>query len=307
MDRIIVISGPTAVGKTKYAIEVAKSLNGEIVSCDSMQLYKFMNIGSAKPTSYEKSQVVHHLVDVIDPRDDFSVAIYQKMAKEAIFKILNKGKTPIISGGTGLYLNSLLYDMDFSGVEEDKEYREYLEKLAELKGPEYVHSLLKDVDSKGYERIHPNNLKKVIRALEGAKTGNKINDFRSVIKKTTDYEPILICLNRNRDELYNRINLRVDLMLEEGLIDEVRGLLNMGLKDSDISMKGIGYKEIISYLNGEISIEEATDLIKKNTRHLAKRQVTWFKRYKEMKWFNLSDFKNDEAGILEVLKWLRKK
>lgn len=307
MDRIIVISGPTAVGKTKYAIEVAKSLNGEIVSCDSMQLYKFMNIGSAKPTSYEKSQVVHHLVDVIDPRDDFSVAIYQKMAKEAIFKILNKGKTPIISGGTGLYLNSLLYDMDFSGVEEDKEYREYLEKLAELKGPEYVHSLLKDVDSKGYERIHPNNLKKVIRALEGAKTGNKINDFKSVIKKTTDYEPILICLNRNRDELYNRINLRVDLMLEEGLIDEVRGLLNMGLKDSDISMKGIGYKEIISYLNGEISIEEATDLIKKNTRHLAKRQVTWFKRYKEMKWFNLSDFKNDEAGILEVLKWLRKK
>lgn len=307
MNKIIVIAGPTAVGKTKYAIEVAKVVDGEILSCDSMQLYKYMDIGSAKPTAEEKGQAVHHLVDVIHPGEDFSVAIYQKMAIAAINDIIKRGKIPVISGGTGLYLNSILYDMDFSGANEDKEYRNQLYDLAKIKGPEYVHGMLKDLDLNAYKRIHPNNLKKVIRALEGAKSGNKIMNFKLAERPNMKFSPILICLNRNREELYERINKRVDIMIDEGLVNEVRAILNMGLSEAHISMKGIGYKEIISYLKGEITLEDAIELIKKNTRHLAKRQITWFKRYDEMKWFNLSDFKNDEEGISEVVTWIKKK
>ncbi len=307
MREIIVIAGPTAVGKTKYAIAAAKAFDGEIVSCDSMQLYKYMDIGSAKPTAEERAEAVHHLVDEIDPKEPFSVAKYEKMAKDAIADIFSRGKKPIVSGGTGLYLNSLLYDMDFGNAPKDDELRETLEKEAELFGPEYIYGKLREIDPEAAERIHPNNVKKVIRAIEGASAGNNITDFKNCQKKCADYDAVLIGLTRNREELYERINLRVDIMVEEGLFREVENLLEMGLAEEDISMKGIGYKEIIGYFDGLYDRDEAIRLIKQNSRHLAKRQLTWFRRYNDMKWFNISDYQGDEEAIEDILTWLRKR
>ncbi|MBR6585626.1 MAG: tRNA (adenosine(37)-N6)-dimethylallyltransferase MiaA [Firmicutes bacterium] len=305
MRQIIVVAGPTAVGKTKYAIEIAKAFNGEVVSCDSMQLYKYMDIGSAKPTAEEQAQVKHWLVDEIDPKESFSVARYQEMAKACIEDIFSRGKTPVIGGGTGLYLNSLLYEMDFSNAPQDDELRQTLENEAELFGPEYLHNKLKEADPVAAERIHPNNIKKVIRALEGAISGNTITDFKNCQEKCKDYDTILIGLTRNRAELYDRINLRVDIMVEQGLFEEVEGLLQMGLEEADISMKGIGYKEIIGYFDGLYTKEEAIDLIKKNSRHLAKRQLTWFRRYDDMTWFDINNYENDEAAIEDIIKWVQ--
>jgi len=305
MRQIIVVAGPTAVGKTKYAIEIAKAFDGEVVSCDSMQLYKYMDIGSAKPTAEEQAQVKHWLVDEIDPKESFSVARYQEMAKACIEDIFSRGKTPVIGGGTGLYLNSLLYEMDFSNAPQDDELRQTLENEAELFGPEYLHNKLKEADPVAAERIHPNNIKKVIRALEGAISGNTITDFKNCQEKCKDYDTILIGLTRNRAELYDRINLRVDIMVEQGLFEEVEGLLQMGLEEADISMKGIGYKEIIGYFDGLYTKEEAIDLIKKNSRHLAKRQLTWFRRYEDMTWFDINNYENDEAAIEDIIKWVQ--
>lgn len=303
---IIVICGPTAVGKTKYAIETALAFNGEIVSCDSMQLYKYMDIGSAKPTPEEQAQVKHYLVDEIDPSESFSAAKYQTMAKDAIEKIFAKGKIPIIAGGTGLYLNALLYDMDFSAPPGDTAFRDELYKLAEEQGAEVLHNKLKTLDSAAAERIHPNNIKKVVRAIEAAKEGNKVKDFAVDLRPTKDYTPRLVGLTRDRAELYARINLRVDLLLSQGLVEEVRGLLQRGLTESDISMKGIGYKEIIGYLEGRYILSEAADLVKKNTRHYAKRQLTWFKRYTDMQWFNISEYESDKLCLEDIFKWLKK-
>ncbi|MEE0514806.1 MAG: tRNA (adenosine(37)-N6)-dimethylallyltransferase MiaA [Emergencia sp.] len=303
---IIVICGPTAVGKTKYAIETALAFNGEIVSCDSMQLYKYMDIGSAKPTPEEQAQVKHYLVDEIDPSESFSAAKYQTMAKDAIEKIFAKGKIPIIAGGTGLYLNALLYDMDFSAPPGDTAFRDELYKLAEEQGAEVLHNKLKTLDSAAAERIHPNNIKKVVRAIEAAKEGNKVKDFAADLRPTKDYTPRLVGLTRDRAELYARINLRVDLLLAQGLVEEVRGLLQRGLTESDISMKGIGYKEIIGYLEGRYILSEAADLVKKNTRHYAKRQLTWFKRYTDMQWFNISEYESDKLCLEDIFKWLKK-
>ena len=305
MKKILVIAGPTAVGKTKFAIEAAKAVDGEIVSCDSMQLYKYMDIGSAKPTPQELSQVRHHLVDIVDPAEPFSVALYQKMANAAIEDIFSRGKIPIIAGGTGLYLNSLLYDMDFASAPCDMDLRKSLEKEAELMGGDYLHKKLQEVDSQAAERIHPNNIKKLIRALECANTGTNIKDFRAGGHKRKDYERNLIGLTRNRDELYDRINKRVDILVQQGLFKEVEELLERGLTEDDISMKGIGYKEIIGYFDGLYTKEQAIDLIKKNTRHLAKRQLTWFRRYEDMKWLNISDFAKEEDAVREMLLWLK--
>lgn len=304
---LIVVAGPTAVGKTKFAIEAALAVGGEVVSCDSMQLYQYMDIGSAKPTAEEQAKVKHWLVDQIDPAQPFSVAEYQRLAKSAIEDIFSRGKTPVIAGGTGLYLNSLLYDMDFGNAPQDLELRQTLEKEADLFGAEYLHKKLAEVDPVAAERIHPNNIKKVIRALEGAMNGNPINDFQNVKEKCKDYTPILIGLTRNRPELYDRINQRVDILVSDGLFKEVEELLKRGLTEDDISMKGIGYKEIIGYFDGKYTKEEAIDLIKKNTRHLAKRQLTWFRRYEEMRWLNISDFQSDEDAVREMITWLKNK
>ena len=298
--KIIVIAGPTACGKTEYAIKVAQHADGEIVSCDSMQLYKYMSIGSAKPTPEEQAAVRHWLVDEIDPRDEFSVARYRDMAKDAINDILSRGKVPVVAGGTGLYLNSILYDMDFSDADKDTELRKTLMDEAELFGPEFVHKKLEMIDPIKASKIHPNNLKKVIRALEGASSGKGIADFSDLRTRTADYDVLLIGITRDRDELYDRINRRVDIMVNEGLFKEVENLLEMGLQEEDISMKGIGYKEIIAYFDGVYSKEDAIEKIKQNTRHLAKRQLTWFRRYEDMHWVNISEL-GDEGALDEIL------
>ena len=289
-NRIIpVIVGPTAVGKTKYAVQIARKLNGEIVSADSMQIYQFMDIGSAKPTEEEQAAARHHLVDAVDPREPFSVAQYRHMAKECIEDIFQRDKLPVISGGTGLYVNALIYDMDFSAPPADLEQREKYRRTAEEKGPQYLHDILNDIDPDAAARIHPNNVRKVIRAIEAAKSGEKIPSFETSFRSTLDYRCILIGLQRDRAELYDRINRRVDQMISDGLEDEIRSLMSMGLSSSDISMKGIGYKEMIDAMNGRITMEEAAELIKRNSRRYAKRQMTWFRRYPDIRWFDLSE------------------
>lgn len=303
--QIIIIAGPTAVGKTEYAIETAKAINGEIVSADSMQLYKYMDIGSAKPTPEELSQVKHYLVDEIDPREKFSVAKYQKLAKAAIREIFDKGKVPVISGGTGLYINSLMYEMDFAAPPSDEAFRKEIEDMALKKGRDYIHSKLAELDPDAAARIHPNNVKKVIRAIEAAQNGNKVKDFDNAQVPAADYDVLLAGLTRDRAELYERINRRVDILIEKGLVEEVSSLMQMGLGYDDISMKGIGYKEIIGSLEGKYTIEEAIELIKKNTRHYAKRQLTWLRRYDNIKWFNLSSYEDKTMAMGDILKWLR--
>lgn len=302
MRKIIVVAGPTAVGKTEYAIKIAQEFNGEIVSCDSMQLYKYMDIGSAKPTKEEQDQVKHYLVDEIDPKEKFSVAVYEKLAKQAIEKIFAKGKTPVIAGGTGLYLNALLYQMNFGEVGENPEVRAKYQKIADEEGIDALFDILKEKSPETADRLHKNNLKRVIRALETLETtGNSTENFTNVNIKTDAYEPVMVCLNRDREELYDRINRRVDILVDMGLLDEVKGLMDMGFTADDIAMKGIGYKEIIAYFNGEYDLQTAVELVKRNTRRYAKRQITWFKRYDDMKWFNLT-YENLEDIIL----WLKR-
>ena len=249
----------------------------------------------------------HYLVDEIEPTEAFSAARYQKLAKGAIEEIFAKGKTPVIAGGTGLYLSALLYDMDFSAPPGDTAFRDSLYKEAETYGPAWLHKKLEEADPEAAKRIHPNNIKKVVRAIEAASLGEKVKDFASDLKLTSDYSARLIGLARDRQQLYDRINQRVDLLMEQGLCDEVKGLMERGLTESDISMKGIGYKEIIGYLEGRYDLAEAVDLVKKNTRHYAKRQLTWFKRYKDMQWFNISEYDSDESCLEEIFKWLEKK
>lgn len=307
-NKVIAVAGPTAVGKTKFAIEVARRFDGEVVSCDSMQLYKFMNIGSAKPDAEEMAQVKHHLVDIIDPRVPFSVAEYQQLAKAAIADVMSRGKVPVISGGTGLYLNSLIYDMDFSSNPGDLTYRKELEKIAEEEGTEAVHRMLQNEDPDAAALIHPNNTKRIIRALERLHDGEgNVRPFRGILKETDDYEMILVGLTRERQELYDRINARVDILINNGLVDEVKELTSMGLTSDDISMKGIGYKEIIAYLNDECDLETAVDTVKKNTRHYAKKQLTWYRRYDKINWLNISEFNSDEDAIEELISWLEKR
>ncbi|WP_432664907.1 tRNA (adenosine(37)-N6)-dimethylallyltransferase MiaA [Wukongibacter baidiensis] len=293
---VVIIAGPTAVGKTDISIEIAKRLEGEIISADSMQIYKYLNIGSAKPTEEEMQKIPHYLIDEIDPRTEFSVSEYKNLAKEYIDKVISRNKLPIIAGGTGLYVNSLLYDMDFSNTSSDKEIRDRLTSEYEKYGGEYLHNKLKEVDSEAAERIHTNNVKRVIRALEiFYSTGETTKDFSKDLIENQDYNYILIGLRRDRQLLYERINMRVDIMFDQGLLEEVQDLVNMGLKVEDISMKGIGYKEVIGYIDGEYDLSYAKELIKKNTRRYAKRQLTWFKRYDKMKWFDLD---NDKEKII---------
>ena len=305
--KIIAVAGPTAAGKTEFAIRIAKATLGEVVSCDSMQLYKYMDIGSAKPTPSQLAEVPHHLVDMIDPRDEFSVAKYQKLAKEAIADIFSRGKTPVICGGTGLYLESLIYDLDFAAEPGDPENRERYYKIAEEQGPEALFALLEEKAPESAERIHPNNIKRVVRALEASDSGSPIEDINTAPEKTKDYEVSLIGITRDREELYDRINRRVDILMEEGLFDEVKSLVGMGLTFDDISMKGIGYKELIGHLNNEYDLAEAVRLIKRNTRHFAKRQMTWFRRYEDMRWFNVSEYESEDACLKDILKWLSRK
>lgn len=302
---VLAIVGPTAVGKTEYAIRIAKELEGEILSADSMQIYRYMDIGSAKPSPTELALIPHHLVGTVDPRTPWSVADYQKAAKACINDIFKRGKLPIISGGTGLYVNSLLYDMDFTNSSRSLDLRKRLEQEALENGPESVHRYLESIHPEAADRIHPNNLKKVIRAIEvKEESGKGIPAFHQSFTKTNEYQWTLIGLSRNRDQLYERINQRVVQLMESGLIKEVENLLSMGLTKDDSSMLGIGYKEIIDYLAGAYSKQQAIELIQKNSRNYAKRQLTWFRRYEEIQWFDLTQLEIQRNSFNEIKNYL---
>ena len=306
--KIVVIIGPTAVGKTKYAIRIAQNLDGEILSADSMQVYEHMNIGSAKPTDEELATVRHHLIGEVDPLQEWSAAEYQKKAKGRIDEMFSRGKLPVICGGTGLYVNSLIYDMDFSTAKGDESLRKELRLLADTMGGQALHDRLTKVDPTAAERIHPNNIKKMIRAIEVAETAGKgIPAFDGVFQKAGDYDSIMIGLNIDRQILYNRIEQRVDAMIEAGLVDEVRMLLARGLTEDHNSMKGIGYKELIGFLQNEYSLEEAVKKIKQNSRNYAKRQMTWFRRYDNIKWFDLTDVVDFEQSAQKVTEYIQSK
>lgn len=301
--RLLIIAGPTAVGKTDTAIILAKELNGEIISADSMQIYKNMNIGTAKPSLEEMQGIPHHLIDVVNPDESFSVAEFQKLAKNTIDDLILNKKLPIIAGGTGLYINSLIYNMDFTQSVSNWQLREELQKEATNMGNEYVHNKLKEIDPDAANRIHPNNVKKVIRAIEVYyETGEKIGDFSKDITLNDEYEFFLVGLTRNREELYDRINMRVDIMIEQGLVDEVKNLLDLGYSKDLISFRGLGYKEIIGYLEGEYGLDEAVRILKRDTRRYAKRQLTWFRRYSNINWYNISDYSTSENLADHIIK-----
>ena len=301
---LIILTGPTAVGKTALSIELAKDLNAEIISADSMQIYEYMDIGSAKVTKKEMDGVIHHMIDEVKPDFAFSVSEFQNRANKYIKEIANKGKNVLVTGGTGLYLNSLIYNMDFAKSNSNSKIREELEKELKEKGIDYMHEKLKSLDSDAASRIHKNNTKRVIRAIEVCLDGKKMQDFSSDLKYNEEYLPIIIVLNRDRENLYNRINKRVDIMMESGLVKEVKKLLDMGYDKNLISMQGIGYKEIVKYLEGEYTLDEAVEIIKRDSRRYAKRQITWFKRYKDSKWFDLEKYDNMEVLKEDILNFI---
>jgi tRNA dimethylallyltransferase len=303
MNDVIVIVGPTASGKTNLSIELAKRLNGEIISADSMQIYKYMDIGTAKPTHEEMQGIRHYMIDEVLPNEEFNVVKFKELADKYIEEILAKGKLPIIVGGTGLYISSLVDNISFSESDCDWEYRETLKREAEEYGPEYLHNKLKLVDGKSAESIHPNNVKRVIRALEVFHQTKKPLSYHNEMSRSipSKYNFFLIGLVMDRQLLYERINNRVDIMLQSGLVDEVRKLMELGFADSLVSMQGIGYKEILSYLNKETTLEEAAEEIKQGTRRYAKRQLTWFKRIKEINWFRTDNYGNTHNMLKDVL------
>ena len=295
MENLIIITGPTGIGKTELSLELAKKYKGEIISSDSMQIYKKLNIGTAK-IDLNKTRIPHHMIDIIEPSDNFTVADFKNQAKKIITDINNRGGLPFLIGGTGLYINSLVYNLDFTETEPDYDYRDKLREILDQEGSEFLYEKLQDQDRAMAEKIHKNNAQRIIRALEILKSGNKKGDnFR---EENKDYNLIYIGLNMDRAKLYEKINQRVDKMIDLGLVDEVKNLLDEGLDKKSQSLKAIGYKEVISYLDGEIDFDEMVDLIKKNSRHYAKRQLTWFRRDKRIKWFDresdtiLSDIEN---------------
>ena len=303
---LIILTGPTAVGKTDLSIKLSKSLNAEIISADSMQIYKYMDIGSAKVTKEEMDGVIHYMIDEVTPDVPFSVSEFQMRSEKYIEEINKKGKNVLITGGTGLYLNSLIYNMDFAKSNANNEIREKLEQELAENGIDYMHEKLRGLDEEAANRIHKNNTKRVIRAIEVCLSGNKMNDFSKDLRYNEKYKPIIIVLNRDREVLYQRINKRVDIMLENGLLDEVKELLKMGYTKDMISMQGIGYKEMIKYLDGEYTYDEAIEIIKRDSRRYAKRQLTWFKRYQDAKWFDLDKYQDIEILKEDIINHIEK-
>lgn len=310
MKKLLIIAGPTAVGKTDISIKLAQKLNGEIISTDSMQIYEHMDIGSAKITTDEMQGINHHLIDFVSPFKKFSVAEFKDNALKAMDNIYSMNKLPMLVGGTGLYINSIIYNYSFTEAEKDDEYRTYLENLADEKGKEYVHNMLKEIDKESYDKIHFNNLKRVIRALEVYKiTGKTLSEYSKEEEKhmfDIPYDVKYFVLTMNRDKLYERINKRVDIMIEKGLIDEVKKLQSMGCTEEMQSMQGIGYKEILYYLHGKMSLEDSIELIKKKSRNYAKRQLTWFRRDPRAIWIDKDKFSCDDDIINYILDLYKK-
>lgn len=301
---LIILTGPTAVGKTNLSIKLAKLVGGEIISADSMQVYKGMDIGSAKIMPEEMEDVPHHLIDILDPWDEFNVVVFQQKCKEAMTEIYERGHIPILTGGTGFYIQAVLKDIDFTENEDNNEYRKQLEILGDEKGAEYLHNMLREIDPESSEAIPVNNKKRVIRALEFYHfTGKKISVHnKEEASKEPAYNFCYFVLNDDRDKLYERIDMRVDIMLKNGLEDEVYHLLEKGCSRDMVSMQGLGYKEMIDYLEGKITLEEAVYIIKRDTRHFAKRQITWFKREKDVIWLNKPEFDYSDEKILDFMK-----
>lgn len=297
MRKICIIAGPTASGKSALAVEVAKQINAEIISADSMQIYEKMTIGTAKITEGEMDGIKHHLVDFVDPKERFTVSDFQRLALKKIEEITTTGKNVIVVGGTGLYLHSLIYDMDFSNSDVDTTIRDALSKEAEAEGPEKMYEKLLEVDPISAANIHPNNVKRVLRALEVYYvTGKPFSVGYNFRKENNKFQVDYYALTMPRDILYQRINYRVDKMIEEGLIEEVHHLLAEGYDSSLPSMQGLGYKEIVAYLKGEQSLEEAIYILKRDTRHFAKRQLTWFKREENIEWLDMCRLGTEKAA-----------
>lgn len=300
-EQLLVIVGPTAVGKTELSIELAKHFNGEVISGDSMQVYRGMDIGTAKVKKEEMQGIPHHMIDIKDPDETFSVAEFQEKARCLISSINNKGKIALLVGGTGLYVQAVTHDYQFSKISSDQDFRLEMEQYTDEYGNCRLHEKLKKIDPKSYAKIHPNNRRRVIRALEVYhKTGKTIHDIQSE-QSESPYSLILIGLTLDREELYNRINRRVDLMIEKGLISEARNLYNRGIHNTQ-SMQAIGYKEIVQYLQGELSKEEATRVLKRNSRRYAKRQLTWFQNKMKIRWYNMSD--NHRKKKQEIMEYV---
>lgn len=300
---LIILTGPTAVGKTALSIRLAKAVNGEIISADSMQVYKMMDIGTAKIMPADMQGVKHYLIDEFMPDEDFNVVKFKQLALTYMNEIYAKGKIPILVGGTGFYIQAILNDIDFTQTVEDTSYRDYLQQVADERGVEYLYEQLREVDEEATKTIHQNNVKRVIRALEYYhQTGKKISEHNEEQKqKESPYNFAYFVLNHDRSILYDRIDKRIDIMMEQGLLDEVTSLLKKGYSKELVSMQGLGYKELLAYLEGECTLEEAVYVLKRDTRHFAKRQLTWFKRERDVIWLNKREFDDNEDAILEKM------
>ena len=307
MDKIICIVGPTASGKTGLAIELAKRIDAEVISADSMQIYKGLDVGTAKVTKEEADGIPHHLIDICNIEDKFSVADFKQMCYDKIEEIRSRGKNVIIAGGTGLYVNAVVYNMNFTEEDVDYNYRKELENIAKEKGNDYLHSMLEKIDPQTAKQIHKNNVKRVIRAIEMAKNVKlksiHMSEEKERIKNEKNkYDFLVFCIEQEREYLYNRINLRVDLMLKDGILDEAKKVYDMKLPEDNTCMQAIGYKEFFPYFEGKISLEEAVDTLKKETRHYAKRQMTWFNN--KLECIKLDGSKPKNELVDEILKFI---
>lgn len=310
MKPLVILAGPTAVGKTEFSIRLAKRINGAIISADSMQVYKYMDIGSAKIMPDEMEGVKHYLIDELDPSDEFNIVRFQQMAKDALKEIYANGQIPIVAGGTGFYIQALLYDIDFTHQDSDEAFRKEMSDYAAEYGAEALHEKLKEIDPVSYKTIHANNTKRVIRALEYYRmTGQPISAHNEQEhQKVSPYNFAYFVLTDDRKHLYDRIDYRVDLMMKKGLVDEVKNLYDMGYHKDMVSMQGLGYKELLSYLDGECSLEEAVYIIKRETRHFAKRQLTWFRRERDVIWLDKSAYQyNDQRILTDMCRILQEK
>lgn len=310
MKPLVILAGPTAVGKTELSIRLAKRINGAIISADSMQVYKYMDIGSAKIMPDEMEGVKHYLIDELDPSDEFNIVRFQQMAKDALKEIYANGQIPIVAGGTGFYIQALLYDIDFTHQDSDEAFRKEMADYAAEYGAEALHEKLKEIDPVSYKTIHANNTKRVIRALEYYRmTGQPISAHNEQEhQKVSPYNFAYFVLTDDRKHLYDRIDYRVDLMMKKSLVDEVKNLYDMGYHKDMVSMQGLGYKELLSYLDGECSLEEAVYIIKRETRHFAKRQLTWFRRERDVIWLDKSAYQyNDQRILTDMCRMLQEK
>ncbi len=300
---LIILTGPTAVGKTELSIALAQKIGGSVISADSMQVYRRMDIGSAKIRKEEMQGIPHYLVDILEPDEEFHVVRFQEYARRCMEEIQAEGRLPIVAGGTGFYIQALLYDIEFRDEPEDKGYRSWLEQTAREQGGHVLHEMLAEADPESAEAIHENNVKRVIRALEFYHlSGKKISEHNEKERRReSPYQFCYFVLNDDREKLYRRIDLRVDRMVEEGLVEEVRSLKQMGYNRRMVSMQGLGYKEILDYLEGGCTLEEAIYRIKRDTRHFAKRQLTWFRREREVTWIQKQEFDYDNDKILTFM------